>query len=143
MVIHVFLLFVVRADGCKTGRFPLGKSPAQSELFFNGGKVSRQMAQLFSDRLADLLCRLLATAAELQEIPMRLGAVSAWLAAVGRIMQLVQELFRVFPGFVEQRCVLRVANIGGCAGSVHDHGTAVAAVSMAVVVTVLLFLCFG
>lgn len=40
--------------------------------------------------------------------------------AVGRVMQLVQQLFRVFPRLVEQRRVLGVANAGRRAGGVHS-----------------------
>jgi len=73
---------------------------------------------------------------------MRLSAVSAWLSAISRIMQLIQYLFCAFPSLIQQGRILRVTNIGGRAGSVHDHGTAVAAVStvVVIVVTVILFL---
>lgn len=74
---HVFLLRIECADGCKPGPFPLGKSPAQSELLFNVGKVSCQIAHLFSDGFVDVLRRFLTTAAELKMIPVRLSAVGA------------------------------------------------------------------
>ena len=63
--------------------------PAQNKLFINSGKVLCQLAQLFPNRLADLLCRFTA-ATELQEIPVCLCSIGAGLAAVGRIMQFVQ-----------------------------------------------------
>jgi len=63
--------------------------PAQNKLFVNSGKVLCQLAQLFPNRLADLLCRFTA-ATELQEIPVCLCSIGAGLAAVGRIMQFVQ-----------------------------------------------------
>jgi len=44
VVVHILLLLVKRADRREPGSFPFGKNPAQSELFFNGGKVSRQIA---------------------------------------------------------------------------------------------------
>ena len=44
VVVHVLLLLVKRADRRDPGSFPFGKNPAQSELFFNGGKVSREIA---------------------------------------------------------------------------------------------------
>lgn len=46
---------------------------------------------------------LLTAAAKLKIIPVHLSAVGTGLAAIGRIVQLVQQLFRVLPGFVEKR----------------------------------------
>ena len=114
------LLHVERANSRKTVVFLFEKGSVQSKLFVNGGKV-RQIAQLLSYRPADLFRRLLTAAAELQEISMRLSAVSAWLSAISRIMLLIQSLFCVFPGLIRQGRVLRVTNIGWCAGSVHDQ----------------------
>ena len=62
----------------------------QNKLFINSGKVLCQLAQLFLNRLADLLCRFLTAETELQEIPVCLCSIGAGLAAVGRIMQFVQ-----------------------------------------------------
>jgi len=65
VVVHVFLLFAECADHRKPVIFPFGKGSAQSELFVNSGKVPCQIAQLFPNRLADLLCRFLSAATEL------------------------------------------------------------------------------
>jgi len=116
----IFLLRIDSADSRETVVFLLGKIFAQNKLFVNSGKV-RQIAQLLSYRPADLFRRLLTAAAELQEISMRLSPVSAWLSAISRIMLLIQSLFCVFPGLIQQGRVLRVTNIGWCAGSVHDQ----------------------
>ena len=140
LVVHVLLLLIERPDRCETVAFSLGKGSAQSNLSVNGGQVSSQIAQLFPNRFADLLRRLLTAAAELKKIPVRLSAVGAGLFPVGRIIQLVQQLFCVFPSLVEKRCVLRVADVGGRAGGVHNHGAAVAAISAVVIILVRRFL---
>lgn len=71
---------------------------------------------------------------------MRLLAIGAGLAAIRRIMQLVQQFFRVLPGLVEQRRVLRIADIGRRAGGIHNHGAAVAACRRIVVIVMRRFL---
>ena len=53
--------------------------------------------------------------------------VGAGLLTICWVMEAVQNLFSVFPGFIEQRNILRVPDMRRRTGSVYDHGTAVAA----------------
>lgn len=89
---------------------------------------------LFADDFTNLFGCFLSAAAELQKITMRLLAVGAGFSPICRIMQRVQQFFRVFSGFIEQRIILWIPNVGRRAGGIYDHGAAVATVRMIVIV---------
>ena len=143
VVIHVLLLFVKRAYCGKTLCLPWRKRSSKGELFLNRGEVPSQIAQLLANRFPHFLCCLFPAAAELKKITVRLLAVSAGLPAIRRIVQLVKELFGVFPCFVEQGCVLGIPDVGRCTGRVYNHGSTVAAVSLIIVIFVFCGLCYG
>ena len=68
-------------------------------------------------------------------------AVGAGLLTICWVMQDIQQLFDIFPGFIEQGNILRVPDMRRRAGSVYDHGTAVAA-SSGTLIFIVVFLRF-
>ena len=55
----------------------------------------------------------------------------------------IQKLLGAFSGLIEQGNILRITDIGRCAGGVHDHSAAVSASSRMIVRVVILILGFG
>ena len=55
----------------------------------------------------------------------------------------IQKLLGAFSGLIEPGNILRITDIGRCAGGVHDHSAAVSASSRMIVRVVILILGFG
>ena len=68
--------------------------------------------------------------------------VGSRLLSVRGIVKNIQKRFGVLPGLVEQRNILRISDIGRCAGGVHDHSAAVSAGSR-LAVRIIVILSFG
>ena len=137
VVVHVLLLLVDFTQRIQSLRLPVGKLLSQRQFCINRFQIAFEITELLADRGACLLCRVFAAAGVLQIILAGTFAVAAGLLAISGIVQNIQQLLRVFPRFVEQRNILRIANIRRRAGRVNRQRSAVAAAVIIVVVIIL------
>ena len=95
----------------------------------NGTEVPPKVAQLFSDGFTGRFRCVFATSCVFQVIFPGTLAVGARFLTIRGIMENIQKLLSVLSGLVEQRDVLRIADVRRCTSGVHNHGAAVAACS--------------
>ena len=118
---------------------PAGQRFPQNKLAFDRSQIPFEITKLLPNGFTGHFCSMFAASGVFQIIFSGALAIGAGLLAIRRVMQAVQKLFCVFPGLVEQGNILRVPDMRRGAGSVHDHGTSVAASPRTFVPIVIIF----
>ena len=120
-----------------------GQRLSKRQFAINGIEDTPEIGQLLSNGFAGHFCGAFATSHIFQVIFPGALAVSSGLLSVRGIMEDILKLLGAFSGLIEQRNILRITDIGRCAGGVHDHSAAVSASSRMIVRVVILILGFG
>ena len=120
-----------------------GQRLSKRQFAINGIAGTSEIGQLLSNGFAGHFCGVFATSHIFQVIFPGALAVSSGLLSVRGIMEDIQKLLGAFSGLIEQGNILRITDIGRCAGGVHDHSAAVSASSRMIVRVVILILGFG
>jgi len=133
VVVHVLLLFIDGTDGIQTFCLPHSQAIPHGQLPVNRFQVTPEVGQLPANGFAGRFCGMLAASCVFQVIFAGPLTVGTGLFAVGRVMKNIKELFGILSGLVQQGHVLRIPDVGGGTGGIHDHVAAVAAASRMVV----------
>lgn len=120
-----------------------GQRLSKRQFAINGIQVAPEVSQLLSNGFAGHFCVMFTASYVFHVIFPGALAVSSGLLSVRGIMEDIQKLLGAFSGLIEQGNILRITDIGRCAGGVHDHSAAVSASSRMIVRVVILILGFG
>ena len=120
-----------------------GQRLFKRQFAINGIQVAPEVSQLLSNGFAGHFCGMFTASYVFQVIFPGALAVSSGLLSFCGIMEDIQKLLGAFSGLIEQGNILRITDIGRCAGGVHDHSAAVSASSRMIVRVVILILGFG
>lgn len=120
-----------------------GQRLSKRQFAINGIQVAPEVSQLLSNGFAGHFCGMFTASYVFQVIFPGALAVSSGLLSVRGIMEDIQKLLGAFSGLIEQGNILRITDIGRCAGGVHDHSAAVSASSWLAVRIIIVILGFG